>query len=46
MFLRPDKVIALDSMPMTSSGKIDYQDLQKQADSYMLKHKPTKINVK
>ena len=46
MFLRPDKVIALDTMPMTSTGKIDYQDLQKQADSYMLKHKPTKINVK
>ena len=46
MFLRPDKVIVLDKMPLTSSGKIDYQDLQKQADSYMLKYKPTKINVK
>ena len=46
MFLRPDKVIVLDKMPLTSSGKIDYPDLHKQADSYMLKHKPTKINVK
>ena len=46
MFLRPDKVIVLTKMPLTSTGKIDYQDLQRQADSYMLKHKATVINVK
>ena len=46
MFLRPDKVIVLPKMPLTSTGKIDYQTLQKQADSYMLKHRATVINVK
>lgn len=46
MFLRPDKVIVLDTIPVTSTGKTDYRNLQTQADSYMLKHKPTKINVK
>lgn len=46
MFLRPDKVIALKEMPYTSSGKIDYQKLQTMADSFMLKHKVTKISVK
>ena len=46
MFLRPDKVIVLGRFPITSTGKIDYQELQKQADSYMLKHRATVINVK
>ena len=46
MFLVPDKVIVLKDMPLTASGKIDYQVLQKQADSYVLKHKVTVINVK
>lgn len=46
LFLRPDKVIVLSKMPLTSTGKIDYQNLQKQADSYMLMHRATVINVK
>ena len=46
MFLRPDKVIVLSKFPLTSTGKTDYQELQRQADSYMLRHKATVINVK
>ena len=46
MFLVPDKVIIVKKMPLTSSGKIDYQSIQQQADSYVLKHKVTVINVK
>ena len=46
MFLVPDKVIVLKQMPLTPSGKIDYQTLQQQADSYVLKHRVTVINVK
>ena len=46
MFLRPDKVIVLSRFPLTSTGKTDYQELQRQADSYMLRHKATVINVK
>lgn len=46
MFLIPDKVVVMDSIPVTASGKTDYQSLQLQADSFAMKQKITVINVK
>ena len=46
MFLMPDKVVVMDQIPVTSSGKTDYQSLQQQADAFAMKQKITVINVK
>lgn len=46
MFLKPDKIVVLDKMPLTASGKIDYQDLQRRADEFAMKHKVSVINTK
>ncbi len=46
MFLKPDKIVILDKMPLTASGKIDYQNLQKRADEFAMKHKVSVINTK